>query len=180
MVNGINFVQVASAPPVSNNKPQYPENLSVISDSCDPHNKNFGKYTDKQIADATNKLNAREYAAFGHFAGDASSQGIAKLAAAYVNYINSLSPEEQNGARYKGTKEGAMALLAGANAQIAEEKAHPGKKPAQPTSLLMMMLDEMLKNFKKNGINAGAPSNAVDNTDQVTISAEALKLSGQA
>ena len=180
MINGINFVQVTSAPPVSNNKPQYPENLAVIADSADSRSTSYGKYTDQQIADATNKLNARAYAAFGYFGNDASSQGIAKYAAAYVNYIKSLSPEEQNSVRYQGTKESMTALLAEANAQIAEEKAHPGKKPAQPTSLLMMMLDEMLKNFKKNGINAGAPTNAVNNTDQVTISAEALKLSGQA
>jgi len=86
MVNALNSAQVTSAP-VSNNGPRYLENLSKISDSCDPNNKNFGKYTDKQIADATNKLNAREYSAFGHFAGDASSQGIKKLAEAYINYM---------------------------------------------------------------------------------------------
>ena len=104
MVNGINTAQLTSAL-VTGNGSRHLENLSEISDSCDPHNKNFGKYTDKQIADATNKLNAREYAAFGHFAGNATPQGVAKLAEAYVNYMNQMSPEEQNGARYKGTKE---------------------------------------------------------------------------
>jgi hypothetical protein len=178
MVNGINTAQLTSALAPSNGS-RYLENLSEISDSCDPHNKNFGKYTDKQIADATNKLNAREYAAFGHFAGDATPQGIAKLAEAYVNYMNQMSPEEQNGARYKGTKEGAIALLAGAKAMIADEKANPGKKTEKAKTLIEMMLDEMLKNLKKNGINVGASTNAVTSAGQVTFSAEALKLSAQ-
>ena len=176
MLNGINSVRGTNAPPVSNNSPQYPENLAVIADSADSRSTSYGKYTDQQIADATNKLNAREYSAFGYFGNDASSQGIAKYAAAYVNYINSLSPEEQNSVRYKGTKESMTALLAAANADIA---ANPGKKPAQPSSLIEMMLDAIMKNFKKIGINVGASTNATNSTDQVTISAEALKLSVQ-
>jgi len=178
MVNAINSTQVTSAL-ISNNSPQYPENLSKICESCDPNNINFGKYTDKQMNDAFNKINAREYAAFGHLAGDASLPGIKKLAEAYINYINQLSPEEQNSGRYKGTKESMTALLAGANAMIAEEKANPGKTPVKPTSLLEMMLDEMMKNLKKNHIHADASSNAANSADQVTISEEARKISGQ-
>jgi hypothetical protein len=179
MVNGINSAQVTS-PLVSNNSSQYPENLSEIADSADSRSKSYGKYTQQQILDASKKLNAREYAAFGYFGNDASSQGIKSYAEAYLKYINQLSPDEQNGVRYKGTKENMTALLAAANAQIAEENAHPGKKPVKPTSLLLMMLDEMMIRLKKNPIHADASSNAANSADRVTISEEARKISGQA
>lgn len=177
MINGINLMRVTNTPTVSN--PQYPEDLAVIADSADKRSASYGKYTHQQIADATHKLNAREYAAFGHFAGDASSQGIKNFAEAYVKYISSLSPDEQNSVSYKGTKESMTALLAAANAQIADEKAHPGKNSAKARTFIEMLLDDMMKKLNKNGNPAGASSNSAS-TEQVTISAEALKLSNQA
>ncbi|MBK1679843.1 hypothetical protein CKO20_05565 [Rhodocyclus tenuis] len=160
-------------------RPQYLKNFSEITDSVDPSNKSHGKYTHEQIADATNKLNAREYAAFGHFAGDASSQGIKKLAEAYLGYLNQLSPEEQNSLSYAGTKESATALLAGVNAQIAGGKSNPGKKPDQPTSLLIELLNAMTEQFKKNGININSSVSSPTSESQVTISEEARKLASQ-
>ncbi len=178
MINGI-YSTLAPSVPSSTASTKYLENLSEIADSVDPHSKSHGKYTDKQIADATNKLNAREYAAFGHFGDDASSQGIKQFTEAYLNYLNQLSPEEQNSIRYKGTKESATALLAGVNAQIAEGKNNPGKKANQPTSLLIMMLDEMMLHFKKNGVGVNTPVISHTGGSQVTISEEARKLYNQ-
>ena len=178
MITGT-YSTLAASVPTSTAGSQHLENLSEIADSVDPRSKSHGKYTDKEIADATNKLNAREYAAFGHFAGDASAQGIKKLSEAYLNYLNQLSPEEQNSIRYKGTKEGAMALLAGVNAQIAEGKTNPGKKADQPTSLLIMMLDEMTQHLKKNGVSINASVSSPTGGSRVTISEEARKLYSQ-
>jgi hypothetical protein len=179
MINSINSAQVTNVPAASNTSPRYPENLEIIADSADRRSSSFGKYTDQQILEASKKLNAQEYAAFGHFGNDASSQGIAKLATAYINYINSLQPEEQNSGRYAGTKESMTALLAAANAQIA---AGPdtGNKPVQPKSLIEMVLDAMMKNLQKNGINVGTSANAANSGVQVTISDEARNISNQA
>ena len=176
MLNGINSVPGTSATTVSNNSSQYSVNLSVICDSCDPHNINYGKFTQQQINDAWNQRNAREYAAFGYLAGDASPQGIAKFASAYINYINSLSPAEQNSASYQGTKESATALLAAANSQIVAGP-YSGDKTAQPKTLLQMMLDAMLNNLKKSSINVGAASNAANSGVQVTFSDAAQNIS---
>lgn len=178
MINGT-YSTLTTSVPMSTAGAQRLENLSEITDSVDPRNKSHGKYTDKEIADATNKLNAREYAAFGHFGDDASAQGIKKFTEAYLNYLNQLSPEEQNSIRYKGTRNGAMALLAGVNAQIAEGKTNPGKKADQPTSLLIMMLNEMTEHLKKNGINVNASVSSPTGESRVTISEEARKLYSQ-
>src|SRR5664279_234768 len=110
MVNSINSAQVTSTP-VANNRTQYPEDLAVIADSIDSRSTSYGKYTDQQVNDASQQLNAREYMAFGHFGNDASSQGIKIFAEAYIKYINTLSPEEQNSVRYKGTKESMGTIL---------------------------------------------------------------------
>lgn len=178
MINGT-YSALAVSVPMSTAGTQHLENLSEIADSVDPRSKSHGKYTDKQIADATNKLNAREYAAFGHFGDDASSQGIKQFTEAYLNYLNQLSPEEQNSIRYKGTREGATALLAGVNAQIAEEKNNPAKKTGQPTSLLIMMLNEMTQHLKKNGVSINTSVISPTGGSRVTISEEARKLYNQ-
>ncbi len=178
MVNGINSAQIANTL-TSNSSAQYPENLAKICESCDPNDKNYGKYTTKQMEDAFNKINAREYAAFGHLAGDATPEGIVKFAQAYVNYYNQLSPEEQNSQRYKGTGASAAALLAGAKGLVADEKAHPGKNK-QPESLLMMLLNEMLAQLKKHPAQTSTNTSATSSSEQVTISVQAQKLSGVA
>ena len=98
----------------------------------------------------------QEYAAFGHFGDDASSQGIKQFTEALPNYLNQLSPEEQNSIRYKGTRKCDGALLAGVNAQIAEGKNNR-KKPTSRHRSFIMMLDEMMLHFKKNGVSVNTP-----------------------
>ncbi len=173
MVNSINPIQATGNTAI---KPAYPENLSEIADSADTRNKRYGKYSNEQILDASKKLSAREYAAFGHLSNDASSAGIAKYAQAYIKYVSQLSPEEQNGVRYKGTKESVSGLLAQARAAAAEESASPAKKADKPSSLLLQLLAEIERNQQK----AGSHSVANKNAERVTISDEARKIADQA
>ena len=86
--------------------------------------------------------------AFGHLAGDASTQGIIKLSEAYLKYINSLSPEAQQTGRYAGTKESVTNLLTQARAKLATENTDPTKKVVEPTSFIMMMLEAMSKSIE--------------------------------
>ena len=175
MINTINSTAIASTTKNSTKTPQYLEDLAVIADSADKRSHYYGKFTDEQILAASEKLNAREYQAFGCFTGDASLPGIKKYAEAYLKYINSLSPEELSGTRYEGTKESMTKLLSDVNAQI----ANGGEPTAKdPSSLISMLLDEMLRKMKERGMDMqsifGASSTE---SDKVTISKEAKNLS---
>lgn len=60
---------------------------------------------DRRVLD--DKLNAREHAAYFHLAGDTGLN----MMKAYIEYYDSLSPEEQNSARYRGTRENAVTAV---------------------------------------------------------------------
>ena len=127
---------------------KYPDDPAIISDSLDKRSPYYGKYSEKEIFDAQSKLNQQEFMAFGHLAGDASTQGIIKLSEAYLKYINGLSPEAQQTGRYAGTKESVTNLLTQAKAKLATESTAPTKKANEPTSFIMMMLEAMSKNIE--------------------------------
>lgn len=126
----------------------HPDDPEIISDSLDKRSPYYGKYSEKEIFDAQTKLNQQEFMAFGHLAGDASTQGIIKLSEAYLKYINSLSPEAQQTGRYAGTKESVTNLLTQARAKLATENTDPTKKVVEPTSFIMMMLEAMSKSIE--------------------------------
>ena len=126
----------------------HPDDPAIISDSLDQRSPYYGKYSEKEIFDAQTKLNQQEFMAFGHLAGDASTQGIIKLSEAYLKYINSLSPEAQQTGRYAGTKESVTNLLTQARAKLATENTDPTKKAVEPTSFIMMMLEAMSKSIE--------------------------------
>ena len=126
----------------------HPDDPAIISDSLDKRSPYYGKYSEKEIFDAQTKLNQQEFMAFGHLAGDASTQGIIKLSEAYLKYINSLSPEAQQTGRYAGTKESVTNLLTQARAKLATENTDPTKKAVEPTSFIMMMLEAMSKSIE--------------------------------
>ena len=117
--------------------------LAIIADSADKRSASYGQYTDAEILAASKKLNEREYLAFGHLSGDASTQGIANYAEAYLKYINSLPPEEQKSVRYAGTKESVTNLLTQAKARLSDEKAYGTAENQKPTSFILMMLEAM-------------------------------------
>jgi hypothetical protein len=168
MLNSINSIQTSGN---SFKNASYPENLSQIADSADTRSKNYGQYTGVQILEAAKKLNAREYAAYGHLSNDASSAGIVKFAEAYLNYIKQLSPDEQNGVRYKGSKESVSGLLAQARA-AANESASTPEKTDKPSSLLLQLLAAIERNRQEPG--SAKLTNA--DTDRVTISHAARAL----
>ena len=148
----------------------YPENLSKIADSDDERSSSFGQYNHHQILAASEKLNQREQAAFGYLSHDASTSGIIQFAKAYISYINSLSPEEQNGVRYRGTKESVSNLLAQAQTQLQNEKEKPVGASTEFKSLLSRILDEMQNQFQQRGINQKSHFSNAKTTDFVTIS----------
>ena len=65
----------------------HPDDPAIISDSLDKRSPYYGKYSEKEIFDAQTKLNQQEFMAFGHLAGDASTQGIIKLSEAYLRIL---------------------------------------------------------------------------------------------
>lgn len=178
MVNSINSAPDVKVP-ASNIGMRYLENLSKIIEYGYDNGKGLVKYSARQINEALSKINARELAAFGNLAAGGNPQAIRRYAEAFVRYYNKLSPEEQNSARYKGTREKATALIEEANALIDEAKSGSGSKTDKNISQLEMMRNEMLDSFRKNGINVGAAAQAAYNIGRVNISKEARKLAGQ-
>jgi len=154
----------------ANRSSSYPENISKIADSQDERSSSFGKYDTNQILEASEKLNQREQAAFGYLVHDASTAGVMRFAKAYISYINSLSPDEQNGARYRGTKENMSALLGEAQAQLQKESGKPINTTAEHRSLLSMLFDEMKNQLQQQGINQKRHLSDSRTNDFVTIS----------
>nr|WP_314863984.1 hypothetical protein [uncultured Undibacterium sp.] len=176
MINTINNRYGMSTDALNPSK-QYPENLSKIADSADERSSSYGKYSNQQILAVSEKLNQREQAAFGYLGHDASTAGIIRYAKAYISYIDSLSPEEQNGVRYQGTKDNMSTLLNQANAQFSSEINKPNGADVEYKSLLSMLLDEMNKQLQQNGIGKKNSSSEHKNTDVVTISNAGRRLS---
>lgn len=176
MVYGVNRTSSATA---ITEKSSYPDNLAVIADSADKRSQSYGKYSNKQILEASERLNKQEYLAFGQFSSDASTSGIKKYAEAYIKYYDKLSPEEQNSPRYKGTRESMANLLSQANAQLQSESGNKSEKATQkPTSLLLMLLEDLKKKFDEK---RGMLSTNNDNVSgvKVTISEQARSLAAK-
>jgi hypothetical protein len=172
MVNAVSSTQVAS-PLTTNNSSQTSDIL--IAESCDSRSKYYGKFSDQQVKEASDRVNAKEFSAFISIGNDATLPGIKKYAEAYIKYIDQLSPEDQNSVRYKGTKESMTGVLAQADALMGSEKSTSGKKPKEAMSDIVKMFDAIKIRFIKQAKHSGASTSTVSNTDQVTISEEANK-----
>jgi hypothetical protein len=79
--------------------------LSAIQDD------NTGKFTQAQQLEANKIQSAAEYNAFGKYAGSDTQAGNKQYIVAYINYVKSLPPYEQNSQRYAGTLQAAQNLL---------------------------------------------------------------------
>jgi hypothetical protein len=121
---------------------QYPENLAGVLDNKE------GKYTEEQQQEACKKLNAREYAAFGHLGGSGSSWGMRDQMKAYVKYVESLSPEEQQSDSYRGTLGSVKSMISQFDAYIRDNnipdtrKGGGGDAAKIPDSPIVKMLKE--------------------------------------
>jgi hypothetical protein len=169
VINTINSRYGVSADALNLSKP-YAENLSKIADSADERSSTYGKYSNQQILAASEKLNQREQAAFGYLGHDASTAGIIRYAKAYISYVDSLSPEEQNGVRYQGTKGNMSSLLNQATAQLSGESKKTNGAEVEYKSLLSMLLDEMNNQLHQRGIGKKSSSSEHKNSDVVAIS----------
>ncbi len=172
MVIAINASQVTGIQ-APDNSTQFSDIL--ITESLDTRSKYYGKFSDKQVRDSWERVNARGKAAFGYFGNDASSEGLKKFGEAYVSYINGLSPEEQNGLRYKGTKESMTRFLGQIEGEIAKEKANPGKKAKKHTLNLLDMLDAVTVHLKKKHTHVSTSTSSANNKDRVVLSDEAIR-----
>jgi len=158
-------------------------NVSQVSDvgiveSSYSDSKYYGKFTDQQMYDATDRLNARENMAFLSILTSnfpPSTETIKRFAKAYINYINQLSPEDQNSHRYKGTKESMTALLASVSIQTGNEQSTSGKKSEKTTSDIVKMLEDILQYFQEMNSRPKSSAKETAGTDQVTISEAAIR-----
>jgi hypothetical protein len=79
--------------------------LSAIYDNTS------GQFTTAQQSEANKVQSAAEYNAFGKYAGSDSQAGIKQYFQAYISYVQSLPPYEQNSQRYAGTLQAAKNFL---------------------------------------------------------------------
>jgi hypothetical protein len=86
----------------------------ALSDITDDQS---GKFTAAQQGQADDTLLAREKAAYGQYEGTNTQAGNKQFVVAYIAYVKSLPPDEQNSQRYRGTQASAQALLDEINAQ---------------------------------------------------------------
>lgn len=105
----------------------YPENLSAIIE-------NPRSTREQQIA-ANDALNAREFLAFGVY----TTTSTLDFARAYIQYYDSLSPEEQNSNRYKGTRE----EMVGVAKRAAAEEGKPTGDLDKPQDPILILLDDL-------------------------------------
>ncbi len=153
----------------------------AIVESSYSDSKYYGKFTDQQMYDATDRLNAKENMAFlsiltSNFPPNAET--VKRYAKAYINYINQLSPEDQNSHRYKGTKESMMALLASVSKQASNEQSKSGKESKKVTPDIVKMLEDIIKNFQEINNRSKSSTKESTSTDQVTISEAAIRNAG--
>jgi len=102
---------------------------------------------EKEATALGNALTEREGKAFGHFAKEASAaatpQERARLMTqyikAYTEYYDSLSPEEQNSDRYRGTREGLVAQYA----SWAAEAKEPAEDLSESRDPILMLFDKI-------------------------------------
>lgn len=171
MINTISSTQAAS-PLTTGNNAKVSDIL--VAESIDPRSKYYGQFSDQEVKAAFDSVNERETAGFGYTLGDQSLEGERNTISAYIKYLNSLSPEEQNSIRYKGAKERMTAVLAKIEGEIARG-AGSGKKSKIYKSDIEKMMEDVIANFKELKERSAQPANATNSTDKVTISEEAGK-----
>jgi hypothetical protein len=158
---------------------QYPENLAGVLDNKE------GKYTEEQQQEACKKLNAREYAAFGHLGGSGSSWGMRDQMKAYVKYVESLSPEEQQSDSYRGTLGSVKSMISQFDAYIRDNnipdtrKGGGGKEkiPDSPIVEMLKTAEEALEKRAAKRAKAREAEKTADSTSvNVTLSTAALEI----
>jgi hypothetical protein len=175
MVSAVTTAAAPSIPLVKRSS----DSLTAMSDNKD------GRYTMDQQREAGEKLNAREYAAFGHLAGSGSSWGIRDTLKAYVKYVEGLPPEEQQSDRYRGTMAPTKAMISQFDAyiqnnHIPDTRKGGGKNEKIPDSPIVEMLkkgEEALAKHAAKKTKDGEEQNASDsNPVNVTLSTAALEI----
>jgi hypothetical protein len=155
------------------------ESLTAMVDNKD------GKYSLEQQRDATEKLNAREYAAFGHLAGSGSSWGMRDFLKAYVKYVENLSPEDQQSDRYRGSLGPVKAQISEfdsyiRNNNIPDTRKGGGSKEKIPDSPIVEMLKSAEESLAKHAAKRTKELNEEKTSEatpvNVTLSTAALEI----
>jgi hypothetical protein len=138
-------------------------NLSAIADNTD------GKSTPRQVAVATGQIVARGYKAYGYLYGQATASGnTTPYLQAYIKFYDSLSPAEQQSARYAGTREAAIKGLA-ANGASASSTTTPAPGTVQTPASKSAQALSILASQAQSSARASANSNGgLPTTDLLT------------
>jgi hypothetical protein len=128
-----------------------------------------GKYTQTQQSEADTQLQAREYNAFGKYAGSDSQAGNKQFVVAYISYVQNLPPDEQNSQRYAGTLQSAQNLLSEINntpnsSASSSSTSTSGTDGTNGSGVLLILqgLNKALKGEKSGKSSQSAPVDIVD------------------
>lgn len=141
-----------------NNVKPYLVDLSTRNDEL--VNKTSLTSAEKAEALALNSArNAREEKAFVHFAREAGAAGsqaeserlFSKFYSAYIEYYDTLSPQEQNTQRYRGTREGAFSAYKTLSAS-AEKIVEPQNESTKNQDYIVSLFDKISKNATRNNL----------------------------
>jgi len=137
--------------------------LSAIIDNSN------GQFTTAQQAEANKVQSAAEYNAFGKYAGSDSQAGNKQFVVAYISYVQSLPPYEQNSQRYAGTLQSAQNLLSEINntpnsSATSSSTSTSGTDGTNESGALLILqgLNKALKGEKSGKSSQSAPVDIVD------------------
>lgn len=133
-----------------------------------------GAFTSKQMSQAANELNRREYLAFGYLAGDATPAGIVKLSKAYLAYYEKLTPDEKQCTCYKGSDTGVRRLLSQAEAALQGKKGEAVPDSQEVKGALSILLDAYLERMRSQSSKETVGRTGAGDPDEVTLSEQAL------
>jgi hypothetical protein len=166
------------APPTPSVK-RVSESLTGMVDNKD------GRYTLEQQRDATERLNAQEYTAFGHLSGSGSSWGMRDFLKAYVKYVEHLSPEDQQSDRYRGSLGPVKAQIQEfdsyiRNNNIPDTRKGGGGKEKIPDSPIVIMLknaqEALVKHAEEKARGDEEKKKSESTPVNVTLSTAALEI----
>ncbi len=154
---------------------EFPENLASRLDRD-------SRISSEERSEITNQLSEREFEAFGKYAKQ-SPPDLASYYGSYINYLDSLSPEERSSERYSGQR----ALAVSAYERIVSTNDEDAPDLSEPDDFILTLLEiiensaddlelrnEQLSEFRNNIDNTSVESSQVNTRAEAALEAVSL------